>query len=317
MDKKILCVFLFLVTFQQCLLAQDYRPLLEKGSEWYSFFQAEFGIVIDQKIQTIKDTVIENNLYYKVDITTCDLRECFNEDIVDGGFHTSYLREDVTKKKIYQRYIFYDTIDYLLYDFSLMPGDTFNNGFYQMVLDSITDYADSNLDCFGFDDEIKIDTPKVFYFTEVGGLPRLIYSIIWIEGIGSLAGLLENTSRWGGGGIGFGAQSLLCHKNGQGTNLFRYTYCDFYDNPCQLTSTKNTENQFTFHVFPNPTQDQITVELPDGRQNFSIRVYDLQGRAVVVSEESVIEVSHLPKGVYVVAVFEEGRWLGSEKVVKE
>jgi hypothetical protein len=195
-----------------------------------------------------------------------------------------------------------------------MPGDTFDTGYEKFVLDSITDYVDNRLDCFGQQPQFDIDSIKIFYFNDTDN-PYL--NIIWVEGIGSLKGLLEidNLHSWGGGAAGPG--SLLCHNKGNGENTFKYKYCGFYDNPCQLTSTINTENQLNFHVFPNPSHDRITVELPENKRDISIRVYDLQGREVVVSEESVIEVSHLPKGVYVVAVFEEGRWLGSEKVVKE
>lgn len=64
-------------------------------------------------------------------------------------FHPSnfyLLRENIEEKKVYEKYI--GSPEQVIYDFSLLPGDTFFYNSSYLILDSITNYVDNPLDCF-------------------------------------------------------------------------------------------------------------------------------------------------------------------------
>ena len=48
------------------------------------------------------------------------------------------------------------------------------------------------------------------------------------------------------------------------------------NNLCTLTSIK--ENTINTSLFPNPTNDLITIEIEDYKGSFNVEIYDLQGR---------------------------------------
>jgi hypothetical protein len=72
-------------------------------------------------------------------------------------------------------------------------------------------------------------------------------------------------------------------------------------------------------VFPNPTLNEINLQLPKGGRNWKIEFYDTQGRSVLQStqqgEFGILDLSLLPVGLYTLNAVNEKHSL-SMKIVK-
>lgn len=73
-------------------------------------------------------------------------------------------------------------------------------------------------------------------------------------------------------------------------------------------------------VYPNPAGDQLSIDLPAGR-NFSFRISDLMGKTMPAESfetagKTWLGTGQLDKGVYFLQVFENGQLAGSQKIIK-
>src|SRR5690606_32530778 len=162
----ILCSFINLSSF-----SQDYKPLLDNLNEWQ--FTTCFSGCLTDTYYTDGDTIVEGKSYKILD-----------------GFHyisrTFLLREEVNNKKVFLNKVAPNqNEEFLLYDFSLNQGDTFNmlNPYSSFpreggsfVLDSIIarPLADGN-------------AYRHFYFSPAPGNTISTENAVWVEGAGSLS----------------------------------------------------------------------------------------------------------------------------------
>jgi metallo-beta-lactamase class B len=78
-----------------------------------------------------------------------------------------------------------------------------------------------------------------------------------------------------------------------------------------LVKTENVERDADFSAYPNPADDFIRFNLPQGYDKIKIEVKDVKQKSVLketVSQGDTISVSHLPKGMYTID-FKDGRQL--------
>ncbi len=202
------------------------------------------------------------------------------------------MREDLENRKVYQ---LIDGEEHLLYDFTLEAGDLFDV------------HYDGE---FAFQVEVA-ET----YLAESFGQERRTIRAVWsgsveftiIEGVGSLHGLVtpfEMSIE--------GYTELMCFDN--------------YINPVPdqfcvpiATSTKDIENAIAFELFPNPSSSIVYITF-DSPTRAEVRVLNLNGQEVLAqpleAEKTLLDLSDLPKGLYVVSVVsEEG--VGVKKLVVE
>ena len=65
-------------------------------------------------------------------------------------------------------------------------------------------------------------------------------------------------------------------------------------------------------IYPNPTNDRITIELPEATSNRSIHIFDTFGKAVAIETADTnrqhlrIPVGHLSDGVYLIQIVRGG-----------
>jgi len=78
-----------------------------------------------------------------------------------------------------------------------------------------------------------------------------------------------------------------------------------------------TQEKIGLKVYPNPVSDILFIE----SENFNtIKLYDMLGRKILaqsVNDKTEINISHLPNGIYIVAVFSEGKLMGNSKIIKQ
>lgn len=226
-----------------------------------------------------QDTLINSTNYTK-------LNEC------EGAYHGA-LRE--VGQEIW--YVPKDsTVEYLIYDFSVTPGEVLQNvyfeqgGFSPMVQDlTVVDVTTVQINGI---DHVAVD---------LGG-GSLFY---WIEGIGSTSGLLcepwPNVSQY--------MVQLEC------MSLAGNTYYPTYSAGVCPMDLGLDESQEKFSISPNPVNDFLHVSFDGGPLN--VHLYDPSGRMVLTdpvqtSDGIEFDLRDLEPGIYMIGTSR----MNGQKVIK-
>ena len=176
------------------LKAQDYHPIVEDGKQWNVLFSYPWSPPEPQHkytdIYKIEGDTLVDGVSYKVMYATR------NEDLTGWNFW-GFIRETEDGQVLTRR----DASSYeqIMYDFSMEVGDTIimnGNGFYP-------------------DRMFVVETNEIF----IGGEPRKQIVLeypwgdqeVWIEGIGSLYGIVDSGSLFLTGGS---TDLLCCYQDG-------------------------------------------------------------------------------------------------------
>ncbi len=94
----------------------------------------------------------------------------------------------------------------------------------------------------------------------------------------------------------------------------------FFQNGISTTKTIDVLDEDQVKVFPNPVRDQLRVELSEELHPKTLEVFNIMGQRVIFNEintnRALLNVSELPKGVYILKVItEEG--VGSKRIIIE
>ena len=229
--------------------AQDYHPIVEEGKQWNVLFSYPWSPPEPQHkytdIYKIEGDTLVDGVSYKVMYTTR------NENLT-GWSVCGVIRETEDKQVLYRRDG--SAYDEILYDFSMEVGDTIimsGNGFYPNWM-------------------FVIETNEIL----VNGEPRQQIVLeypwgeqeVWIEGIGSLYGIIDSGSRFLDGG----STDLLCYYE-DGDLIWQnatpgYNECyivntgqqdDLVVSPTTLTFESYYESQ-TIHLI-NQTDNPVTI----------------------------------------------------------
>ena len=278
--KKVIIILLLLMGAIN-IKAQDYHPLVEDGKQWNVLFSYPWSPPEPQHkytdIYKIEGDTLLDGVSYKVMYTTR------NEDLTGWNF-CGVIRENEDKQVFYRRYGSPD--EEMLYDFSMEVGDTIcmcDYGFYECCM-------------------VVIEKGE----TIVNGEPRqqtvLEYpwgngeGEVWIEGIGSLYGIIDSGSLFLTGG----STNLLCYYE-DGDLIWHNTMPGF--DMCYIINLDGIEEDETssvISVFPNPSKRKVTIE---GVEVAKVQVYNTFGQLVrIVRETNELNVAGLPEGVYLLRI---------------
>jgi len=306
--KKILLGIIICISLSEAK-AQNYVPMLDSVSNtWYYVFNiipvrqqaavqqnCMYGnwAGISNTLSTIGDTVINSTSYKKL------LQQEYGNPFNDCMF--GYLREDTASKKVY----FIDNIfspEELIYDFSMLPGDSiyldflfgsnyFVTGYFQ--LDSISNVMLNSVN------------RRVFYLNNYNAPSAM--SLQWIESTGHPGHLVYTKSGNSQGGL----FTFFCNDNivrdfYQQLTCFEHNsqkvYFDscahstalnngvsfFYQDSCTywyLGGSLDEKNNFnSFTISPNPLQNEG--ELIIEASHFSqaeVFIYSMEGRQLYQS----------------------------------
>lgn len=193
-----------------------------------------------------------------------------------------YLRFDSVSQCYYS--IIPNQEEHLLYDFSVMTGDTvavYSNHSYTTL--------------------IVHDVDSVF--VEPINRKRIRFENTdeyWIEGIGSTAGLLN--PGWGlSTGIGY---ELLCYFENDIVKYHNENYSD-----CDInTNKKLIINDNKYVLYPNPTKDKLYIESPCLK--YKIEIIDSKGKTIyskknVCQNEICIKTGFMSNGTYIVRLIND------------
>ncbi len=177
-----------------------------------------------------------------------------------------------------------DSVEYLLYDFNVHVGDTIqiNNPWTTGEVETLITSIDSI--------EINGEMRKRIHSDN---LDQGNFFDEWIEGIGSIHGLVYGTSYATDGG-----HVLICHFH---NDILLYQYWNAED--CiHDVSIKEVEEEDYFSVYPNPAKENLTLSIRNGLPlPKSISIITLEGKTKYYSEDFrslTVKISHLENGLY-------------------
>ena len=237
--------------------AQVYYPLVDTNNFWS--LQTEITGVMhpysySYYIKFTNDTTIKGIIYRKVMES--------DDSIHTNWYNDGYIRETLDKKVYYLPINVNGTIigTFYLYNFNVKKGDTVYHG-GNIVVHSI----DSIL--------IGKQFRKRFYLSS---------GEIWIEGIGSLCGILTV----GGCDVYGSENSLLCYTENDTLKYENpaYNYC--YYGEVNVNELRNENGEL--RVYPNPANSLFVVSYSLlEKNNVNLQVYDLLGNevATLVNQE--------------------------------
>lgn len=257
---------------------------------------------INQYIMT-GDTVIDGNSYKKLTKSGYLIDQNYQYT-----FYTEYagaIRQEIANKKVYYYPpIFYPQTDTLLYDFDLTEGDPIPLSYLYPYnfCDAVVDIIDSVAVGGSYRKRFHISTTN----------PPSWGQTWLIEGIGTTQGL------FGGFCDTFeGSQDLTCFIQDDSI-----TYPTPANLDCDLiTSISNTVDAvFSLQTYPNPFTENLILEVPFLMKETIVKILNLKGQELIkrqiIEKTTRIEVSDLPKGVFVVQLTNE-KYSIIKKVIKE
>jgi len=86
----------------------------------------------------------------------------------------------------------------------------------------------------------------------------------------------------------------------------------------EFTAVADIESQINeIAVYPNPTQNELTIDVKDLGQNFMIEIYDMNGALLQRTQnQTIVDVSALVQGIYIIRIESDGKAKGVASFVK-
>ncbi|MFM6984048.1 MAG: T9SS type A sorting domain-containing protein [Chitinophagaceae bacterium] len=281
--KNILLILFFSIA-QLSAQTYTYKPLLST-TDWRYELAAQGGSSVYWYHQAFKIT--ENFKEYTA-ITDCE----GNDPIV-------YIREDIASRKVF--YMRPDNMqEYVLFNFNLRVNDVIN------VPISLSETNAPQYKVIAIDTVTLPDGKhKRFQYRETGGLQWKEFTLI--EGIGCTAEPFKFSYRT--------ADPVFYLLN-----TYKGRECQFNSrdtcppNPCTFVSNVATAKKPEMKVYPNPCGDNIQLS---SDEVFQYKILNTIGQVLQTGScQTTINMSELPKGLYVLTLEKEGVY-SSIRISKE
>ena len=285
------------------------------GAEWHYTFTVggESSTNHFNRVICEKDTIIEGN--------NCRvLRQYYdNSDIANEKY--------VIMQEQGKVYYYYQEQFNLLFDFNAEIGDTIEFTFkYQKYdlnnnwplfkdtilsaryeIETITTNA-QNLKTFKSnildEDKYIVENehvlPLFYYYTE-----KIGHETVFIPMVDNVAHTADSHF------------ALRCYSDAD-LSFVSYWW-SFTSLPCDysIVTGINTPKIEDIRIYPNPVKDYFFIECNNLIQ---IKLYDMLGREVLnqhINEKSLINISHLINGLYIIKLLSKGEIIGNSKIVKQ
>ncbi len=301
--KTLILIATFSLVFVKGICQTTYCPFPTDSAYWsieHGYYDATFfqyHCTSTSHYAMFGDTSIQGNTYSKIYLSAF-LDSAF---IYSTASYFCALREDLNKKIFVRRPT--DSIDVLLYDFSLSIGDSFCYQFFNPLCQGY--FPVTGVDSILIDSNYR----RRIFLSSFGDTQT------WIEGIGNIYGLFDMQY------VGSFITSLKCFKE---NGILKYQsfggggcHCDNFA-PVESLN-KNNKNLKTY---PNPTNSILNIEL----NNFLNRVYSINiltsiGQ-IIKTEKSdrsnvSLNISELKEGIYFIVISDEQNNQWRQKFVKE
>lgn len=230
--------------------------------------------VFYEDTEEINDTIY-NKLYVLNGDTT-----------LNGGtsIFYAYFRED-SLRKVYCRF---DSVDILLYDFSLEVGDTIFYDYYYYE-GGLTEQSHYSVLLYKGDTLVNGENRSTYYLT--GGA----YPDVWIEGVGSITGEglfcpIADICLCGK------EYRVSCIKEESNILFQNNTVCNkcFCVQDLEMDVKTLKVNQIEY--YPNPVKEILIIKYGN---DVKTEIYSIKGNLLIQSEKKEIDLSSLSNGIYI------------------
>jgi len=293
---SLLCLA-FLIFFPFNIHSQNFIPIVDEKKSWNCAWELPDW----QESYTIrfeKDTIINGVDYTKI---IRDMHFYSTAEII------GYIRED-SSGRIYSMNTSFD--EGLLYDFSANQGDTI------LMRNTMMDWWDYGCPFFA---ELTIVVDTIYTIDTQDGVTRRVLTVrratdilqeIWIEGIGSLAGVIKSGANlydelscpsivWNYLMCYFEDDSLVYYHTFLGEHDCRHYY--------NINVEEESKNTSQFKIMPNPFNQNLSIsfENPVYGEKHEITIKTLVGRIVykeTLNSDISLDLSFLSKGIYLLVL---------------
>ncbi len=302
--KKIILLFagLAFLTFKNQAQTTVYHPFPDSSATWniyFSLYCFSDGTAEEYYSITISgDTLINNQRYHKL---MTPFVQSFSTGTC-GGTAIGYkgaIRQDTTIKKVF--YIApTDTVEELLYDFTMQVGDTVR----------------------GYTETIAVPSPQTVHSIDsvlVGSSYRkrwnighFYYDNHFIEGVGSTYGLIERDP---GTITDQAVYSVTCFQQNGNTLYYSPTTAS---TGCELITSINSidNNTNQIKVFPNPSNGSLTIDFNQSIKE--ILLTDLLGNIILqqyTNNQTKFKINNLQSGIYILTVIDKNNKTTNRKII--
>lgn len=288
MKKTTISSLLFLI-----ILSASSQTLVDTNKIWNVYSSLNFGPLTTTSYKFDGEITIDDITYKILWRTDDPTRADWNE--------YSYLRQD--EKKVYQRMSFQEE-EHLLYDFDLQEGETFqgqtmyNTCSVSLTVESI--------------DSVSLENGEKRKRITFEGYPE---QYVWVEGIGSLNGLLEPAYDQCISDLIFG---LLCFTE---DGVLKYNHPNLESCYVNTVDIDDPENSLSLKITPNPFNKSLQIDFDYTSSNkYAMRLVNTLGLLVrsmeIHSGNLTISTSKIPPGMYFIQLIENGKLVKTKKVVK-
>ncbi len=311
MKKSLLLSFLILgfVTLQAQM--GTYHPFPTSKSLWSQAHINQYSVVTDKyQYGIFGDTVINSTTYHK--LYSRNFPSCGDTSMTASNSSLiGAIMEDNFKRVYYYPFANLPSgsncganKNYKLYDFSK-----------QTIGDTILFDTSSTSHCYRYNyltisaiDSILIDNKyrKQFHFAAQGDT--------WVEGIGSLNGLLYITFPMLTCSC---IDVLTCNLQNDSTYYFsrNYNYC-----LCYPLEVNEKEEKVIAEISPNPFSAETSITVNGNLNNATLTVYNSIGQQVKqiknINKQTIsIQRDNLPNGLYFVNLYQNNKIVASNKLV--
>lgn len=304
--------FILLAQLVSHLAISQYIPMVEEGKFWIylNHIDSDHPVAVSGHAITFEgDTIIGTLSYKKVyqlslkGEHSCQFPPCFQFDVpyvISSKVLIAFIREDIADRKVYNLpidpYGFCDTTEHLIFDYSLITGDTVN----PCLFDFISAEPEHPIP-MGIVDSIDVTerfgkNRNTLFTTGVqlhAYLP-IIGEVLILEGIGlELYGIFHEPLS------------------------FLVDFCEGGMEACEiLVSTPAPLYKQDITIFPNPSTGMVEITGVNDLKH--IRIYSMMGALQAeYFNTQTLDVSALDSGVYVVELILENDDRMIRKIIKE
>ncbi|HLG33365.1 MAG TPA: T9SS type A sorting domain-containing protein [Bacteroidia bacterium] len=303
--KRIFFFLLFIISISVEAQTSVYHPFPDSNAAWNIYlYWGCFGNPLEKYYSyTINgDTIINGNNYHKLSVPAVIMTGCSSGGVYPG-YSAGYIRQDISNKKVFfVPPLNNDTVEQLLYDFNLVVGDTVKGYLvYLCPSDVITIIA--------MDSVLINGTFRKRWETT----PSWLNGYYFIEGIGSLYGLLESICP----GVESPNTSLTCFKQ-NGLTLYPDSSinCNLIDGIINISG----DDISLIEISPNPFHNFINIKNNQAKE-LSITIFSSIGEVVhrttlMKDAATAINLSGLAAGIYLVTAQSDKNFT-SRKIIKQ
>lgn len=289
MKTTLVVTAIFLFSFLENTLAQEYHPMLNNASWILRDYVSCCRLPQTKTVEVGEEVVVGSQTYIK---------------FVDPFASTSstnyfvYLREDANERKVYK---LVNNQEEILYDFSLEQGDTF--GEFTATVDFIT---------------INGQDHKRIVLNKYDSNYDLNLTQTWIEGVGSNAHPFRPTFNMYNGLSSSGGYSIhvVCSFQ-DGQHVYGNENCLAMLNTDEVAIT-----DFKIDFSPNPVATTFNINATTTLQNATFKLYNLQGQLVkeisnLSGNKITVSRENLTSGLYFAQLFENNKLIKASKIMVE